>query len=68
MTSIIEQYCDGYAPPALPRDPGVSSLYADLARLPPALFTVGTLDPLLDVALFMASRCCSSAGSAELAV
>ena len=50
------------------RDPDVSPLYADLARLPPALFTVGTLDPLLDDTLFMANRWCASAGSVELAV
>ena len=38
------------------RDPGISALYADLRGLPPALFTVGTEDPLLDDSLFMAAR------------
>ena len=36
--------------------PDVSPLYADLRDLPPALFTCGTLDPLLDDTLFMEAR------------
>jgi acetyl esterase/lipase len=38
------------------RDPALSPLYADLSGLPPAMFVVGALDPLLDDSLFMASR------------
>lgn len=38
------------------RDPTVSPLYADLEGLPPALFTVGDADPLLDDTIFMAGR------------
>ena len=38
------------------RSPEISPLYADLRGMPPALFTVGTLDPLLDDTLFMAAR------------
>lgn len=38
------------------RDPRVSPLYRDLAGLPPCLFSVGALDPLLDDTLFMAAR------------
>jgi len=38
------------------RAPEVSPLFADLCDMPPAIFTVGTLDPLLDDSLFMAAR------------
>jgi acetyl esterase/lipase len=38
------------------RDPAISPLYADLTGVPPALFTVGTCDPLLDDSRFMAAR------------
>jgi acetyl esterase/lipase len=50
------------------RDPAVSPLYADLAGLPPALFTVGSADHLLDDSLFMAARWQAFGGDAELAV
>ena len=38
------------------RDPKYSPLYADLKNLPPALFTIGTLDPLIDDSYFMEAR------------
>jgi acetyl esterase len=38
------------------RRPDVSPLYADLRDMPAALFTCGTLDPLLDDSLFMEAR------------
>lgn len=38
------------------RAPEISPLYAEPAGLPPALFTVGTCDPLLDDSRFMAAR------------
>lgn len=38
------------------QQPQYSPLYADLNNLPPALFTVGTADPLLDDTYFMEAR------------
>jgi acetyl esterase len=48
------------------RDPFVSPLYADLSELPPALFTVGGADPLVDDTLFMACRWQMAGNDAEL--
>lgn len=67
-TPIMEWFNDHYVPPEKRRDPDVSPLYADLAKLPPALFTVGTLDPLLDDSLFMYARWIAAGSPAELAV
>jgi len=36
--------------------PQYSPLYADLKNLPPALFTIGTLDPFIDDTYFMEAR------------
>jgi len=38
------------------QQPQYSPLYADLKNLPPALFTVGTADPLIDDTYFMEAR------------
>lgn len=38
------------------QNPQYSPLFADLKNLPPALFTVGTADPLLDDTYFMEAR------------
>jgi hypothetical protein len=46
----VQPYC---ADAALRRDPDVSPLRGDLAGMPPALFTVGTEDALVDDTLLM---------------
>jgi len=46
----------------------ISPLYADLHGLPPALFTVGSADHLLDDSLFMAARWAAYGNESELAV
>lgn len=50
------------------RDPAVSPLYADLHDLPSALFSCGTLDPLLDDSLFMAARWRQAGNEARLSL
>jgi acetyl esterase len=50
------------------RDPDVSPLYADLRGMPPALFSVGTNDHLLDDTLFMARRWEMAGSRTELLV
>ena len=68
-TPILKKYIHAFVP-SVPHltAPDVSPLYADLSRLPPALFTVGTLDPLLDDSLFMSQRWSVAGNQAELAV
>ena len=63
----MEWFHENYAPREKWRDPEVSPLYADLHNLTRALFTVGTLDPLLDDSLFMSSRWAAAGNEAELA-
>ena len=50
------------------RDPDVSPLYAHLHDMPKALFTVGTMDPIIDQTLFMFERWTTAGNSGELAI
>jgi acetyl esterase/lipase len=68
-TPIIEWFTDHFVPDREQRAlQDVSPLRADLRGLPPALFTVGTLDPLLDDTLFMAQRWLAAGNRTELAI
>ncbi|MDR3373278.1 MAG: alpha/beta hydrolase [Ancalomicrobiaceae bacterium] len=49
-------------------DPDISPIHAKLDGLPPALFSIGTKDCLLDDSLFMAARWQAAGNEAELAV
>ena len=51
-----------------PDDSAVSPLLGDVSGMPPALFSVGTEDPLIDDSLFMAGRWAAAGSVAELAV
>lgn len=67
-TPRLEWLMDQYVEPAMRRTPDVSPIYAALDGLPPALFTIGTLDPLLDDSVLMAARWLSAGSAADLAV
>jgi acetyl esterase len=68
-TVDIEKFMGAYLPGEKDkRQPDISPLYADLTGLPPALFTVGTRDGLLDDSLFMYARYIVAGNRAELAV
>jgi acetyl esterase/lipase len=67
-TPDLAFFAEQYAPSERHRDADVSPLYADLSGLPPALFSCGTLDPLLDDTLFMAARWQAAGGKAQLAI
>ncbi|MEE4212883.1 MAG: alpha/beta hydrolase [Parvularcula sp.] len=72
-TPIVNWFADQLFPPAQFKnlnkaDPAVSPLYADLRGLCPALFSVGTLDPILDDSLFMATRWLAAGNEAALEI
>jgi len=67
-TNLIRWFHENYVPSGNYTDPGISPLYADLHGLPPALFTVGTLDPLIDDSLFMHQRWLAAGNPSELAI
>jgi acetyl esterase/lipase len=68
-TIDIVQFANAFLPTAPDRhDPDISPLYARLQNMPPALFTVGTSDALLDDTLFMHARWIAAGNNAELAI
>lgn len=68
-TVDIQQFGDAFLPNGEDRrDPDISPLYGDLKGMPPALFTVGTRDALMDDTLFMYARWMAAGNEAELGV
>ena len=68
-TANIEAF-RGYFIPAAESfsNPDISPIHANLRGLPPALFSVGTRDALIDDSLFMAPRWLAAGNPAELAL
>ena len=65
---IIKWFADQFLPSRdseQRRDPDISPLFAELSGMPPAIFTVGTEDPLLDDTLFMEARWRASGHATE---
>jgi acetyl esterase len=50
------------------RDPDISPLFAELSDMPPAIFTIGTQDPLVDDTLFMEARWRAAGHDTELRI
>jgi acetyl esterase/lipase len=68
-TPAIVAFAKSFLPPGTDtKDPDVSPLYADLRGMPPAIFSVGTRDALLDDSLFMAPRWVASGNAADLQI
>jgi len=70
-TPIITWFADQFVPGLSReqrRDPDISPLYADLTAMPPAIFTIGTADPLLDDSLFMEARWRAAGHTTELRI
>jgi acetyl esterase/lipase len=63
------KFVEAFLPAGMnPRDPDVSPLYANLSHMPSAIFTIGTIDPLLDDSLFLYARWIAAGNEAELAI
>jgi acetyl esterase/lipase len=67
MRFMVEQFAPDMSPDQR-RQPDLSPLYAQLQGMPPALFTVGTADHLIDDTLFFANRWVVAGNRAELLV
>jgi acetyl esterase/lipase len=70
-TPIVHWFGNNFLPAAgfeQRRDPDISPLYARLGEMPPALFSVGTMDLLFDDSLFMAERWRAAGNRAEVAI
>ena len=70
-SSVMDWFADAFLPGTTleeRRAPAISPLYAELDDLPPALFSCGTWDPLLDDSLFMFARWQQAGNDAALSL
>jgi len=66
ISDEVNRHALGTRTPEERRDPSISPLYADLSGLPPAMFSVGSADSLIDDTLFMAARWKAAGNEATL--
>lgn len=70
-SAVMDWFVDGFLPGRSyeeRRVPTISPLYAELDDLPPALFSCGTWDPLLDDSIFMEARWRQAGNEATLSL
>ena len=68
-TPTVAWFTANFVPDAAARaTPAVSPILADLKGMPPALFQVGTLDPLMDDTLQMAARWAGAGSDARMKI
>ena len=67
-TNSLQWFSDHFVAPELHRDPDVNPFFANLRDMPPALLTVGTMDPLVDDTLYMHAKWIAAGNEAELDV
>ena len=64
----IDWCMDMFIPGQDRKNPDISPIYANLAGMPPALFSIGTLDPLVDDTLFLYCRWLAAGNQAQIAI
>ena len=67
MATFVEWFTPGWTTEQR-RSPELSPMYAELSGMPPAFFTIGTADHLLDDTMFFAQRWVLAGNEAELLV
>ena len=67
-TPGLQWFSDHFVAPERRREPDINPLFADLRDMPPAILTVGTMDPLLDDSLYMHARWIAAGNQATLDV
>lgn len=67
-TPLMDWFVNHYAGGCDLTDPDISPIYANLEHMPPAIFSVGTADPLLDDSLLLSQRWAAAGNHAQLDV
>jgi acetyl esterase/lipase len=65
-TALMDWFVDHYAAGCDLTNPDISPIYANLKDMPPAIFSVGTADPLLDDTLILSQRWAAAGNEHQL--